>query len=210
MSTLVVVAHPDDEVLGAGGTISRLAAEGERVHIAIVCHTRASGYLKAAIAKLLPPLYDTNVVLLNQPDQALDSVPLTTLICKIEEIIADTKPDTVYTHHPDDLNFDHAITYRAVMTACRPTNGCTVKTIYAMEIPSSTEWGQAHGFHPTTYVDISDTIAAKVAAMEAYESERRTSPHPRSPEMLRALASIRGAAAGLEYAEAFQLIRQIR
>lgn len=205
MTTLVVVAHPDDEVLGCGGTIARLTAEGEQVHVVILSFTRAPVSHSDCAVEHLGGSAAHHLF----PDQHFDTVPLFDITKAIESVIAGRQPDTVYTHHPGDLNQDHVITSRAVLTACRPVNGCPVKTVYAMEIPSSTEWGDGT-FHPNTYVDVTATLDRKVAAMEMYETERREFPHPRSPEALRALAAYRGASAGVEAAEAFQLLRQIR
>ncbi len=211
MSVLVVVAHPDDETIGAGGTIAMLRDRGEDIHFAVLGESRApKENLHNAIVVLLGEHWlSTTVDLLNLPDQKFDTVPAVEITQSVETLVAEYNPDTVYTHHPGDLNLDHVITARAVLTACRPVNDCPVRTIYAMEIPSSTEWGDG-SFQPTTYVDISATIERKIEAMEMYETERRAWPHPRSPAALRALAMTRGAASGLEAAEAFQVLREIR
>lgn len=206
MSILVVAAHPDDEALGAGGTIARLADEGESVHVAILGHSRVpSRHVHEAAEHLRSGSLQEGGL----PDQRFDTFALREITEMIERTISRIEPSIIYTHHPGDLNLDHQITSRAVLTACRPVNGCPVRTIYAMEVPSSTEWGDG-SFHPTTFVDISATLDRKVEAMEMYETERRDWPHPRSPEALRALARYRGSAVGLEAAEAFQLLRHIQ
>lgn len=205
MTTFALVAHADDEVLGAGATIARLADEGEDVHVLILGESRVPGeHIEQAIKHV-----GATWMRLGFPDQGFDTVPLLEVTQVIEAQIIAYEPHTVYTHHPGDLNLDHQITSRAVLTACRPVNGCPVQTVYAMEIASSTEWGDG-SFHPNTYVDITGTpLLRKVEAMEMYETERRDWPHPRSPKAIRSLAQLRGNHVGLEAAEAFQLIRQI-
>jgi LmbE family N-acetylglucosaminyl deacetylase len=119
----------------------------------------------------------------------------------------------VYTHHPGDLNIDHALTYRAALTATRPLAGSVVRELYSFEIASSTEWAfqsLTPAFRPNTFVDVSTTIEQKIRAMEAYEREVRTFPHPRSPEALRAIAQRWGSVMGTQYGEAFELIRAVR
>ena len=116
----------------------------------------------------------------------------------------------MFTHHPSDLNIDHAITHRAVLTATRPLSDCPVKEIYAFEIPSSTEWsfGQFGSFQPDTFCNVESTMEMKIRAMGLYETERREFPHPRSPEALEAIAQRWGSVVGLRYAEAFETIRR--
>lgn len=225
MSVLVVAAHPDDEVLGAGGTIAQLAADGEQVTIAILGEGITSRYstraeadddallsLKDASRRAVERLGAADLRLYDLPDNRFDSVPLLDVVKIVEELVDSVNPATIYTHHPGDLNVDHGVVHRAVMTATRPAMGASVGSIYAFEVPSSTEWafGQLEPrFRPTVFVDVSATLEAKVEAMEAYESEARTFPHPRSPEALRALARVRGSSVGLEAAEAFEVVRVI-
>ncbi|MGH2896179.1 MAG: PIG-L deacetylase family protein [Solirubrobacteraceae bacterium] len=221
----MIAAHPDDEVLGAGGTIARLANEGEEVYIAILGEglTSRSGArastgreqltaLKSDSARAAERLGAADLFLYDLPDNRFDTVPLLDVVKIVEGLVQKIAPHTIYTHHAGDLNIDHGVIHRAVMTATRPTGDGVVSTVYAFEVPSSTEWsfGQvAPAFRPSVFVDIADTIDAKVQAMELYTSERRPFPHPRSPEALRALATVRGAAAGVHAAEAFELARTI-
>ncbi|OAI39076.1 hypothetical protein AYO39_03220, partial [Actinobacteria bacterium SCGC AG-212-D09] len=145
------------------------------------------------------------------PDNRFDSVAILEVIRIVEALISRIRPTIVYTHQAGDLNVDHAVVHRAVLTATRPGT-CPVRELYAFEIPSSTEWafGQLEPrFSPNTFVDVSTTLDRKLEAMELYRSEARSFPHPRSPEALRALAVLRGSQASLEAAEAFQLIRKI-
>ena len=142
------------------------------------------------------------------PDNKMDTIPLLEIVRMIEVHIQNMRPDIVYTHHAGDLNIDHRITHQAVMTACRPLPGCSVKTILCFEVPSSTEWGQ--GFEPNWFVDIGDTWEKKVLALQEYDSEMRVHPHPRSYDGAWHLASWRGATVGVEKAEAFMVARAIR
>lgn len=144
------------------------------------------------------------------PDNEFDSVSLLEIVQSIEQVIENFKPTILLTHSMHDLNVDHRITAQAVLTATRPP--CSVKEIYAFEIPSSTEWafGEFGSFKPNYFVELSeDDLQAKVKAMECYETEARIYPHPRSPEAIIALAQVRGVQSGVRYAEAFELIRSI-
>jgi LmbE family N-acetylglucosaminyl deacetylase len=222
---LVVAAHPDDEVLGCGGTIARRAAEGDNVVIAILGEGMTSRYeerevtdrsavdaLHTAAREAGALLGADDVLLEGLPDNRFDSLPLLEVVKVVERLVERTQPHVIYTHHGGDLNVDHVVTHRAVLIATRPQAGRQVAELLAFEVASSTEWafGQfAPVFRPNVFVEIVDTIQAKLAAMQRYESEARPFPHPRSPEALEALARFRGAAAGLEAAEAFELVRRI-
>ncbi len=226
MSVLVIASHPDDEVLGCGGTIARLAQQGTAVYIAILGEgitSRAAApdqshqpQLKKLhehahqAAKLLGA---ADLFMHQLPDNRFDTVALLDIVKEIESLIDRLGPDTVYTQHGGDLNVDHVATFRATLTATRPTAGGTVKSVYSYEVASSTEWsfGQfAPAFAPQRFVDITQTLDVKIQAMQTYESESRPSPHPRSPESLRSLAAWRGSQAGVEAAEAFTVVRQVR
>lgn len=226
MTTLVIVAHPDDEVLGCGGTITRLTQEGHNVYIAILGEGVTSRYqhqeeadqgqvkaLHARSQQVAELLGAKDLFLYNLPDNRFDTVPLLDVIKIIEDLLKRLHPQVIYTHHSSDLNIDHVIAHRAVLTATRPMIHCPVKEIYASEVLSSTEWafGQFQPtFHPNVFVDISATLEMKLKAMELYESEARPFPHPRSPEALRAVALRWGSVVGCEAAEAFELIRAVR
>ncbi len=221
MTVLVVAAHPDDEVLGCGGTIAHHTAAGEKVSILLFADgisSRAEAGSDAieerqsaarAAAKALgaeAPRF------LGLPDNRLDTVPLLDVVKKVETVINEINPAVIYTHHGGDLNIDHRIASDVVLTAARPLPGAPVRAIYAFETVSSTEWAQppdGSGFRPTRFVDISAHLAAKKAALECYAEELRPFPHPRSHEALEVLARWRGASAGLEAAEAFEVVREI-
>jgi len=226
MILLVVVAHPDDEVLGCGATIARLTQEGHEVYIAILGEGITSRYqqreqadrslveaLHARGRQVAELLGVRDLFLYNLPDNRFDTVALLDVVKIIEELIERLKPEVIYTHHGGDLNIDHVVTHRAVLTATRPVTDQPVQEIYAFEVPSSTEWtfGQFQpAFRPNVFMDISDTLEAKVQAMALYESEVRPFPHPTSSVALRASARRWGSMAGVEAAEAFELIRAIR
>lgn len=226
MKVLVIAAHPDDEVLGCGATAARLVMEGHEVHFAILGEGMTSRHpdrtdadaaqlavlhkqAQAAAAKVGVK----SVVLHKLPDNRLDTVPLLEVVKIVEELIGRLKPEIIYTHHGGDLNIDHEVIHRAVLTATRPVAGQVVREVYAFEVPSSTEWTFQRlqpPFHPNVFVDVTRTLEAKIAAMECYETEARKFPHPRSPEALRAIAMRWGSVAGCGAAEAFELVRSVR
>ena len=226
MRVLVVAAHPDDEVLGCGGTMARLAQEGHAVHIAIMAEGITSRHAErsAADAEQLLRLHQQarsaaamigakDVVLFKLPDNRLDTVPLLEVVKLVEELIQKLQPEVIYTHHPGDLNIDHAVVHRAVLTATRPQPGHGVREVYAFEVLSSTEWAfqqLAPLFRANVFVDVSKTLDAKIAGLACYDSETRKFPHPRSPEALRAAAARWGSVVGCEAAEAFELVRSFR
>jgi N-acetylglucosamine malate deacetylase 1 len=226
VKVLVIAAHPDDEILGCGGTAARLVQEGHEVHFAILGegitsrHAQRSdadaGQLallhqqaQAAAAKVQVK----SVVLHKMPDNRLDTVPLLEVVKLVEDLVDSWRPEVIYTHHEGDLNVDHGVVHRAVLTATRPIAGQPVREIYAFEVPSSTEWAfqrREPAFRPNVFVDIAHTLEAKIAAMACYQTEARQFPHPRSPEALRAIATRWGSVAGCQAAEAFELVRSIR
>ena len=220
MTVLIVAAHPDDEVLGCGGTMAMLADAGESVHVLFVADgvsARGQSHLdtglgarRAAAERTMEILGAKAPVFLDYPDNRLDTVSLLDIAISIEDRMRDLKPRCVYTHHHGDLNVDHRIVHQAVLTACRPLPGSTVSAIYGFETLSSTEW-EAGGpsFDPRRWVDIEQTLERKIAALEAYREEMRPFPHARSIENVRALAMYRGATVGRAAAEAFSVIREI-
>lgn len=216
---LACVAHADDETLGCGGTLAAHVTRGDHVHCLIVADgvtSRQGDALTSVVERddaashameclgVAPPIR------LGWPDQRLDTVSLLNIVQAIETHAARIKPTIVYTHHADDLNRDHELVARAVLTAFRPFPDQTVRAIYGFETLSSTEWAfAAPAFKPNRFVDISRTLSAKMSAIEAYDSEMRAFPHARSREAVRALAALRGATVGLEAAEAFVVLRAI-
>lgn len=217
---LVIAAHTDDEAMGCGGTIARHVAEGDQVHLLFMTDgvgsrealaEEATERLSAAhqAASVLGVKSFTN---LSFPDNRMDSLPLLDIVKEVEAKITDIQPEVIYTHHIGDLNIDHQVTHKAVMTACRPQPGFCVKVIYAFEVLSSTEWQTPDmmPFLPNVFVDITDYLAIKMQALEAYEEEMRKAPHSRSLQHLELLAKHRGYVVGVEAAEAFMLVREIK
>ena len=226
MTTLVVAAHPDDEVLGCGATAARLAAHGEDVVLAILGEGAVSRYSNPADAdqqevaalaadsrRAADVLGAKEVRLFGLPDNRFDTVALLDIVKLIEDVIADVSPQCIYTHHGGDLNIDHQMVFKATLAATRPVPGQGVTELYAFEVNSSTEWAfqRVHPvFRPSVFVDVSETLDVKVEALEAYSSEIRAFPHPRSPEAVRAAAQRWGSVVGVAAAEAFEPIRVIR
>jgi N-acetylglucosamine malate deacetylase 1 len=218
---LVVVAHPDDEVLGCGATIARHADSGDCVRLIVMADgvTARSGVVSgahalraAALTKASEILGISQVTGFEFPDNQLDSIPLLTLVQKLEVEIAEFKPQIVYTHFHGDLNIDHQRTHSALMTACRPLPDSSVGEIYGFEVLSATEWStpQPQPFSPNVFIDISKYLPKKRAALEAYAAEMRSVPHSRSIEHAEILARHRGYCVGLQAAEAFVAYRLIK
>ena len=220
---LVVAAHPDDELLGVGGTVRRLADEGNEVYALIMAEgiTSRSDKREEADKDELKALKEDaqsaakvvgfkEINFLGCPDNRMDSMDLLDVIKKLTVYIEKYSPDIIFTHHHGDLNIDHRITNEAVLTCTRPMMGEKVKKIYAFETPSTTEWNYNYSepFTPNVYYDITQTVDAKIQGMDCYKSERRDYPHPRSGEALEALAKVRGSQCGFEKAEAFILLRE--
>lgn len=220
---LVVAAHPDDEALGCGGTMARHAADGDDVHVVFLTDgvaARGSDLPESDNAQVRHSAAEQATRILGAsglthfdfPDNRLDCVALLDVAQAIEGLAREFQPTVVYTHHAGDLNVDHRICHQAVLTAFRAFPGQTVRRIFGFEVCSSTEWafGSFHpAFVPNRYVDISSTLEKKMASLDAYSMEMRPFPHVRSPEAVRALATWRGACAGLNAAEAFSVIREI-
>lgn len=222
-SVLVVAAHPDDEVLGCGGTMARHAAEGDTVNVAIVAEgitSRGGAGAADGLAELAAAARAANAILgvaavrlLGLPDNRLDGMDRLDLVQRVEALVAEFRPDIIYTHHAGDLNVDHRRVHEAVVTAARPLPGCAVTTLLFFEVASSTEWqppGSAVPFVPSWFVDISAELERKEAALRAYSGEMRPWPHARSVQAVSHLARWRGASAGMEAAEAFMLGRHLR
>ncbi len=226
MSTvLVIAAHPDDEILGVGGTAARRSEEGDNVYALILGEGQTSRWdvreqaEQTAVHQLHKNTMEaariigySDVFFENLPDNRFDSVDLLDIIKKVERYITELQPDVLYTHHHGDLNIDHRLTCEAVLTAARPVGSSTVQEIYEFETLSSTEWNFGNkeiNFYPNVFVDIEGYLPQKLDAMKKYESELCDFPHPRSLEMLEIMAKKWGSTVGKINAEAFELVRQI-
>ena len=220
---LVIAAHPDDEVLGCGGAIYKHASNDDDVRVLILSDgvgARFSGPSKAAeaqcrqkiaemekahaILKVVATTYATVA-----PDNQFDTVPMLKIVKEIRAVIERIEPAIVYTHHCGDLNIDHRIVGEATLVATRPLleQSYAVGEVYAYEVPEATALAFRHDFRPNTYVSID--VKKKVEALQEYDSERRSVPHPRSVDSVWAVAQVRGSEAGFLFAEAFQLIRRL-
>ena len=233
MKILIIVAHPDDEILGMGGTILNHTKKGDDVTIVYlttgIASRRSSNYnnspsyklsknesikIKKQILELQNDAKNSSKILgvkktifFDYPDNELDTVPLLKIIKTIEEIVSSIMPDRIYTSHFADLNVDHRIVFEAILTACRPT-GLPVKEIICFEILSSTEWTFSYDFKPNYFINIEKELASKIKAMKIYKNEIRKFPHPRSIENIKISAKRWGTVCGFNAAEAFQIIRK--
>lgn len=225
-TVLVIAAHPDDEVLGCGATIARLIAEGWQVHVLIVAEGATGRNVKrdplmhqeelSDLAKCAEAanniLGTTSLKLCSLPDNRMDGLELLDVVKLIEAEIGYHKPSFVLSHHAGDVNIDHRVLHDAVIAACRPQPGHSVKNLLFFEVPSSTEWRPAASgmvFTPNYFYDVTDYLAKKLEALRAYKSEMRDFPHPRSIEAVDYLARWRGSTVGCSAAEAFMLGRAI-
>jgi N-acetylglucosamine malate deacetylase 1 len=217
---LIVAAHPDDEVLGCGGAIAKHANKGDKVHVVFMTNgvgsrdasSKEIQERKQSAKNAANILSISSTQQFNFPDNKMDMVALLDVVQLIEEVIDKLQPEIIYTHHPGDLNIDHQITHKAVMTACRPQPGFCVKEIYAFEVLSSTEW-QTPGlkpFCPNIFIDVTDYINLKKQALGAYSKEMYQPPHSRSVDNALRLNTLRGNSVGVDYAEAFVLVRSVR
>jgi len=221
---LIVVAHPDDEVLGCFGTVARLIQEGYEAYTLILGEGKTSRdevrqveNKKDEIAELNNEIQNANnvigikkVFVESFPDNRFDSVDLLDIIKVISKVKKEVKPDIIFTHYEHDLNVDHQVTYKAVITATRPMENECVKEIYSFEILSSTEWNYPLSFSPDTFYDVSEMIDLKIKAMEAYTSELCEYPHPRSLDGIELSAKYQGMRVGKEYVEAFKSVRVLK
>ncbi len=210
---LVIAAHPDDELLGCGGTIALHAKRGDRVRSLIVCggtplrETVIAEISRRQARDAANILGVEDVTILDFPDQGLDSVTLTELISPLENIVNEFQPHLIYCQHGGDINLDHQLLFKAAMVAFRPTVPF-VEAVYAFDTASSTEWAFPRNFVPDTWVDISETLGVKLQAMECYESELREYPHPRSLRGLENKARAWGNQACMDSAEVLMTVRR--
>jgi LmbE family N-acetylglucosaminyl deacetylase len=226
---MLVVAHPDDELLGLGASMNLLInSYTVQTHVVILGEGITSrsdsrdtevwtNELKKHKANILAAQKEIGyqgVSIYDFPDNRFDSVALLDIVKVVEKEKALFNPAVIFTHHGGDLNIDHQRTFEAVMTACRPMEDQETETIITFETPSGTEWQSStdpRSFKPNLFFGVSEkNIDAKIAGMEQYEFEKRQYPHPRSPEALKVQAKRWGIAIGKKYAEAFQLIRSIQ
>ncbi len=226
MNVLSIVAHPDDEILGVGGTLARHAADGDDVHICILSdgvssrHNEIDEATRREIERrqnraeeACRHLGVNSVTFHSFPDNEFDSVPLLEIIKTVEEEIREHNPSHIYTHHHGDLNIDHELTCRAVVTATRPLKESDIDRVLAFETLSATEWAvpsPENVFQPQTFVNIEGQLERKIDALQVYKDELREPPHPRNVKTVRQNAEVWGAKAGVPAAEPFELLREVR
>jgi LmbE family N-acetylglucosaminyl deacetylase len=225
---MIVVAHPDDELLGLGASMNRLISQAKvQTHLVILGEGLTSrsdtrdverwqkelDKHRANIKQAQQAIGYHSVSIYDFPDNRFDSVALLDIIKVVEKEKASFKPDIIFTHHGGDVNIDHQRTFEAVITATRPMNTENVCSIITFETPSGTEWRAStdpRHFIPNMFIEVSEqNIQAKIKGMESYEFEKRSFPHPRSPEALTIQAKRWGVAVGCNYAEAFMIVREI-
>ena len=223
-TVLVIAAHPDDEVLGMGGTVAKLTTEGVECHLLIVTDGSSSQYRESIdIQKIIDNkkqetkrcaniLGFKSIIYGGLPDMKLDCTPHIDINQVIERVIDELQPDTVYTHFWGDVNADHQNVYKSTLVAVRPVMGQVVKDLFCYSVPSSTEWTpnkEDTMFMPNVFVDITDYAEQKYEAFAQYATELRDYPHPRSVQYLREADKTAGLRVGLLSAEEFVLLRKL-
>jgi len=217
MKILIIASHPDDEVLGCGGTIAKYAKRGNEVYLCIVTKAYTPDWSEEFLKKREEEIAQSSKILgikktyfLGFPTVRLDTIPQQDLVRSISRTIEAVKPDTVYIPHGGDLVIDHRLVFESALVATRPRPDNIVKKLLSYETLSETEWGRGFKeFIPSVYEDITEEIKIKIEAMKSYQSELKEFPHPRSLELLEILAKKRGSEAGVMFAESFMLIREI-
>ena len=225
MNILAVVAHPDDEILGCGATLRKLADQGHKVFSCVLCseaearHNRPSLERLAKVAEEASRLVGiSESVGFHFGNIQFNTVPHLEMTNAIEGAIVRFKPDWIFTHHPSDLNIDHRVCYEATVAAAMlpqrlssDLNPTMIRRLFLFEILSSTDWAPpiGEGFRPNSFFDVSSTFETKLKALDAFEGALKPFPHSRSRENVRNLASLRGAQVGIELAEAFSLVRDL-
>ncbi|TQR18683.1 PIG-L deacetylase family protein [Psychrobacillus vulpis] len=213
-NVLVIAAHPDDELLGSGGTLKKLIDHGYKVITVIFAKGRKEeeNQMKEAMLNANKHLGIEEIIFLEYPNLLLETFPLHVINKEIEGLMEKYEPSIVFTHHYGDINKDHQILFQAVLTAARPLPGKKPFELLCFETVSSSEWSQQTNdktFKPNYYVDITDTIDIKLESLKFYDVEMRPFPHPRSYKGVQHLAQVRGMTIGVEYAEAFEIIRRV-
>ncbi len=219
MKILVITPHPDDEVLGCGGTIKKYSQQKNEVYLCIVTKAYTPDWTNDFIKNRKKEIAEANKVLgikksffLDLPTARLDTISQKKLNNLISKCVNKIKPEVVYIPYYGDLNNDHRLIFKASMVAVRPKPGSVIRKVLCYEVLSETEWAGPFlnsMFTPNVYIDISSTLKEKLKAMFCYKTELKDYPHPRSLKAINALVQKRGSEAGLEAAEAFMLIREI-
>ena len=216
MKVLVIAAHPDDEVMGAGGTIVKHVQHGDELCLCIVTKAYAPDWSEEVIKEKRKEAITASKILnikktyfCDLPTVMLDTIPQKSLNEHISNVVKEVQPDVVYTTNRSDLHIDHRLVFEATMVAVRPVSNTSVRRVLSYETPASTSPFAERAFLPNVYVDISNTLKFKINAMSVYKTELKEYPHPRSLEAISIYAKKRGLEIGVDAAEAFELIREI-
>jgi LmbE family N-acetylglucosaminyl deacetylase len=219
MNVIVIAPHPDDEILGCGGTIAAHCAAGDHVTVVLLTRGNPAIFPPDLIARTREEFRQVHnmlgvreQVLLDFLAPGLEDVPVYVVADQLRPIIQKARPQVVYTPFGGDLHSDHKVAYTATLVATRPLGGVSVGRVLCYETLSETEWGDVltqNAFVPNVFHDITEHLETKLTAMACYKSQLREAPHPRNLEVIRMLAGVRGAVCGLHAAEAFSLVREI-
>lgn len=216
---LVIAPHPDDEILGCGGTIRKFVEEGNQVYVLVATRGSAKHFDQSKVENVRKEALDAHAFLgvsqtyfLDYPAPELDTVPLADLSRDFAKLIAELKIDILFLPHRGDIHNDHKVVFNAGLVAARPVGNYSVKEVFCYETLSETEWAAPYGddaFIPNYFVNIEETFEAKKTALQFFKSQLREFPNPRSLEAIESLAKFRGATVGFKRAEGFMSIRQI-
>ncbi|HWK90617.1 MAG TPA: PIG-L deacetylase family protein [Longimicrobium sp.] len=225
MNVLAVVAHPDDELLGCGATLRRLANEGHDVYSVVLCSQADARHSRPELERLQQVAGESSRMVgikdtLNYdfPNIRFNTVPHLEMVKAVEDAIVRFRPEWIFAHHPGDLNVDHRVAYEATMSAVRLPQRMSrgldpslIRKVFLFEVLSSTDWAMPIDtpFRPNAFFDVRATFEDKMAALEAFEGALKPYPHSRSAENVRHLAHVRGAQIGIELAEAFSLVHDV-
>lgn len=225
MNVLAVIAHPDDELLGCGATLRKLSDAGHDVFTCVLGANAEARHNRPDLARLREVAAAAEGIVgikdslrFEFPNIAFNTEPHLKMVQAVEQAILRFRPEWVFAHHPGDLNVDHRVAWEATMAAVmlpqrqsRDLPVTLIKRVYLFEVPSSTDWSPPPfpAFEPNAYFDVTQTIEAKLHALRTFEGALKPHPHARSEENVRALARVRGGAIGVEYAEAFALVRDL-
>jgi LmbE family N-acetylglucosaminyl deacetylase len=219
MNVIVIAPHPDDEILGCGGTIASHCASGDDVSVVLLTRGNPAIFPPDLITRTREEFRQVHnmlgvreQILLDFLAPGLEDVPSYVVADQLRPIIQSARPQVVYTPFGGDLHSDHKVAYMATLVATRPSGGVKVERVLCYETLSETEWGDVltqNAFVPNVFHDIKDHLETKLKAMAGYKSQLRDAPHPRNLETIRMLAHVRGAICGLHAAEAFCLVREV-
>ena len=216
---LIIASHPDDETIGAGGTLLRHVAKGDKVYWCVITQGYSPPWPQKTLEKARQQVYEVQkaygiheVFLCDFPTMKLNTIPHIEISSEIQKIVNQVSPDIVYTTPRCDINLDHRIVYECTLVACRPLPSSSVRQLLSYEICPTSRYGLLSNigwFSPNIFIDISNYLDRKIKIMSIYQTELCKYPHPRSPEGIRLFAQERGLSVGLKATECFELIRQL-